>query len=105
MLKIAKKYFESWSKKNLNELSSFLHDDCVLEDWENSIDGKIEILDFNKKFFFENNVSLKINEIYENRNNVWAHLTITLNNTEVLEVIDVLNFKNDKIIKIKAFKG
>lgn len=103
--KIANKYFTYWSLKNLEGLDKIIHDDCILEDWQTKIYGKPKIKNFNKAFFKTNNIDLKINNMIKNNNEVWSYLTITINDTEVVEVVDILSFSKNKIIKIKAFKG
>lgn len=102
---IANKYFRYWALKDLEGLDKILHDDCILEDWQIKIYGKTEIINYNKAFFKANNFDLKINNIIENNNEVWSYLTITINDSEIVEVLDILNFSNNQIIKIKAFKG
>ena len=41
----------------------------------------------------------------ESIDEVWYYLTITNNEEEVIEVVDILSFSEDQIISIKAFKG
>ncbi len=106
MLKsIAIKYFEYWSNKELSKISELLHDDCKLEDWNINLNSKTKIIELNKDFFNNNEIELTINELVENKDKVWANISIKINNDEYLDVIDILTFSEKKIIKIKAFKG
>lgn len=102
---IALKYFEYWSSKNLEKISLLLHDECNLEDWTHSLDSKKDIINLNKEFFNANDVELKINNIVENSDKVWAYISIKINKNENLDVVDIITFKDKKIVKIKAFKG
>ena len=102
-LEIAKKYFSSWENKDIESLEELLSEDCILQDWEIKISGLDEIIKLNKKFFSENERSLDVVEIAEAENIIFAHLLIEVNEDK-LEVVDKLEFKNNKIIKIHAFK-
>tara|TARA_B100000886_G_C20426284_1_gene494230 strand:- start:6972 stop:7292 length:321 start_codon:yes stop_codon:yes gene_type:complete len=102
---VAVKYFEYWSNKELLNLSELLHDDCKLEDWNISLNSKAKIIELNKDFFNDNKIKLTINELVEDKDKVWAYISIKINNDKYIDVIDVLTFFEEKIIKIKAFKG
>ena len=104
-ISIANKYFDYWSSKNLEGLDEIIHSDCILEDWQTKIYGKAEIKDFNEAFFEANNIKLKINNMIESNNEVWSYLTITINDEEIIEVVDILSFSENQVISIKAFKG
>ena len=104
-ISIANKYFDYWSSKNLEGLDEIIHSDCILEDWQTKIYGKAEIKNFNEAFFKTNIINLKINNMIESIDEVWSYLTITINEEEVIEVVDILSFSEDQIISIKAFKG
>tara|TARA_A100001035_G_C27690989_1_gene457788 strand:+ start:99 stop:419 length:321 start_codon:yes stop_codon:yes gene_type:complete len=102
---IALNYFNFWSAKDLKNLEKILHENCVLEDWLVTVNGKDEILELNNAFFEENEISLTINELLVDDDKAFAYLTIVLNNKETLEVVDSLKFLDGQIVKIKAFKG
>lgn len=100
--KIAKQYFKSWSNKDINSLEMYLDENCKLNDWENNLNNKSEILKHNENFFKENKIALKILDIVSEGEIVFADLEITINE-EVVSVVDKLTFENNKIIEIKAF--
>jgi len=102
---IALDYFKYWSNKELSKISELLHEDCKLEDWNINLNSKTQIIELNKDFFDKNEIELIVNELVENKNKVWANISIKINNDEYLDVIDILTFSENKIIKIKAFKG
>ena len=104
-INIARKYFKFWASKDLNGLNEIIHENCVLEDWETKICGKNEIKDLNEAFFKTNDVDLKINNMIESNDEVWSNLTITINNKDKIEVVDILSFLDNQVIKIRAFKG
>jgi len=103
--KLAIKYFNLWSSKDLIGLESIIHKDCTFEDWTINIDSKGEILLYNESFFKKNEIDLKINNLIESNNEVWCYLTINIDDKEIIDVIDILTFYENQIIKIKAFKG
>ena len=102
----SKKYFESFSNKNLDELKEMYDDNIILKDWNGVWEGKKEVLIMNNNLF-QDIKSLKVNikQIHQILNRTYCHIDIEIDNTK-LDVIDVIDWtENFKISKIEAFKG
>ena len=101
------KYFDFFCKKDLNSLENIFSDEIILRDWEIHEEGKSNVLLANKRIFdsVESIDSEPIN-IYSEGNTVIAELQITINNSIVELIVDVISFDDDKnIINIRAYKG
>ena len=104
---IAKKYFQFFSSKNIKSLEKFFHKNITLRDWEINASGIKNVIEANKKIFSSvASISVKPLNLIEENNTVAAELEITINNKEVLKVVDIIEFDDQsKILSIKAFKG
>ena len=104
--KITELYFKSFQSKNIDFFRKNLCNDVKLIDWEVNLEGIEKVLDhmeytFNYFKTIEIN-SLKIDCIH---NISFSEFSIRLDNLQ-LEVIDRINFDDDRKIKsIRAFKG
>ncbi len=107
MLKqIAEKYFEDFSNKDIQGLSSLLNEGCILIDWDIIIEGRDLILENNSKFFSEiETLSVDVITISELDDKVLCEIVINIENIS-LEVVDVLSFDENLLIKkIHAYKS
>tara|TARA_B100000886_G_scaffold309136_1_gene243140 strand:- start:1190 stop:1528 length:339 start_codon:yes stop_codon:yes gene_type:complete len=104
-LKIVNDYFDNFSKKDLSALEKQIDDDIILHDWVLKVQGKLKVMETFKSIF-EENESIKISpvNIMGDQSCFSAEILITINNKEILEVVDVLKIKDNKIISIKAYK-
>lgn len=104
--KISKNYLEFFANKNIEGLSTLLHEDCILIDWDVVIQGRNLILENNKKFFNKiESLSVDIKTISELSDKVLCEIVINIENIS-LEVVDVLSFDEDLFIKkIHAYKS
>jgi len=100
-------YFENFSKKNISALRKNFADDIYLRDWvieQSGIDNVIKVIEN----IFVNNSSFEIkplNLLAEN-NQVSAEIEILINRKELIRVVDVIKFNDQKkIISIIAYKG
>jgi len=103
---LAKKYFETFSREDLDGLAEMFDDNVVLKDWDISATGKMGVLAANRNIF-ESVESIVVTPIYlyEDNSTVVAELSIVVNGREHLFVVDVLSFVGDKIASIRAYKG
>ncbi len=103
---LAKRYFDLFSKKDINNLKILFSKDIVLKDWEIEANGIIEVEEVNKKIF--NSVKTIVatpTNIYQDNSVLICVIDILIDETEKLKVVDILKFnKNKKIEKISAFK-
>lgn len=103
-----KKYFVNFENKNIEGLKRLFSDDVILADWNISAKGLPEVIDANINIF--NSVSsIKIiqNSTYCNENNkkFACDISIVINDSETLDVVDLIEFDNNgKIKAIKAYK-
>ena len=108
LIKISKKYFKTFSNKDLPGLEKMFAEDVTLRDWEIKATGIIEVLKANKNIF-ESVESIKVSpsRIYNDNNIVVAELDIDINNgQEKIMVVDIIEYnKKGKICAIRAFKG
>jgi ketosteroid isomerase-like protein len=103
---LARTYFSTFSKQDLDGLEEMFDDDVVLKDWDIEATGKMGVLAANKKIF-DSVESIIVTPIsmYQENNTVVAEISIVVNGREHLFVVDVLTFFQDKIVGIRAYKG
>ncbi len=107
MKNAALRYFQTFSKKDINALRDLYSSDVTLNDWEISAKGLDAVLDANSNIFnIAKNITVKPLNVYQDGNTVIAELEITLNACEPIKVVDIIEFTNNgKICAIRAFKG
>jgi hypothetical protein len=112
--KLCKKYFDTWSRKDLDGLAAMFANDVLLQDWEISASGIFKVLEANKAIFDKvTSLKVEVSNMYHDKDldhRVVCCLFITINegtkNEEMIRVIDVIGFDQDnKINFIDAFKG
>lgn len=98
------KYFEYFCTKNPKGLESLYTKDIQLTDWNGIWKGRLAVLEMNESIF-NNELFVKVDEINQYGNRTYAHITITINDTD-LKVLDVIDWTDDfKIISIQAYDG
>lgn len=105
--KIARKYFNLFSKKNIHELKDMFSNDIKLRDWDLEVNGLDNVIEAISKIFNSSEyLTIKIIELYFDVNVVVAELEIIVNKVNKIKVVDIIKFDNkSKITNIKAFKG
>ena len=106
-IEIAELYFNYWNKRDLSGLMSIFSKDIVLKDWEGSHQGSLAVLDANSKIFkHPPDIKLKVIDIAvtDDNHKIMAELEIYLDKELRIDVVDIISFRNDKIIDIKAYK-
>ncbi len=100
-------YLQSYQDKNLTAVAELFADQIVLRDWNLRVVGKQAALDETRKnFAAAQSLHIEVLHTYERTNSVAAELIITVNNTEILHVVDVLDFDaQGKIEAIRAYRG
>ena len=100
------KYFKLWQTKNIEGLSKLFDDSILLQDWDNLIRGKEDIIKFNLDFFNSVNlIELNVVSSHCFENITFSELSIIIDGVK-LTVLDKIVFnENLKITLIKAFKG
>ena len=107
MKEIAEKYFKLFSEKDLDALDPLFDERATLRDWEIEAEGKSDVFAAMKNIF-DSVESIQVDPLrtYVWENTVVAELDITVNNSEKLAVVDIIDFTDEgKIFGIRAFKG
>ena len=107
MKEIAEKYFKLFSDKDLDALEPLFDERATLRDWEIEAEGKSDVFAAMKNIF-DSVESIQVDPLrtYVWENTIVAELDITVNNSEKLAVVDIIDFTDEgKIFGIRAFKG
>ena len=115
MKEVAEKYFKLFSEKDLDALDPLFDERATLRDWEIEAEGKSNVFAAMKNIFDSvesinvqpvNMGSWRYTQETGKPMTVVAELDITINNTEKLAVVDIIDFTDEgKILGIRAFKG
>jgi cytochrome oxidase Cu insertion factor (SCO1/SenC/PrrC family) len=104
MLSFYKKYFDKFTKKDVNFLNEIFDDNIKIIDWTGEAIGKNEAIEFNKNIFNNiQNINIKIINYSINDASAFFQLVINADG-EIIKVIDVIHIKNNKILSIEAYK-
>ena len=105
MKEIANQYFNSWNKHDLSELRNLFDKNVVLKDWDILTVGIENVLKANSNVF-KNFPSIKV-EILNmaiSSKKVMCEIKVLINETESIDVVDILEIENNLIKSVKAFK-
>ena len=104
---IAIKYFDDFSNKKISSLKKVFANDIVLRDWEIEAKGVNKVLEANENIF-KKVISIFVEplHLYQEDNIVICELKILINSSEILYVVDVIEFNEEnKIKRIFAYRG
>lgn len=106
LIKLAKKYFDSFSKKDIQNLKNIFSEDIILKDWEIEATGINDVLEANKKIFNSvESITVTPKNIYQDDFVLICEIDIIINKAEKLKVVDILKFNEHyKIEEVSAFK-
>jgi len=97
-------YFTAFKNKDIEAVTSTLSDDVVLLDWVSSAVGKTNVLRiFTNIFETFKSIDVDIIDVITEGNRFSIELLIVLDET-IINVIDVIHIRDNKITKINAFK-
>jgi ketosteroid isomerase-like protein len=109
------KFFEShlrdflslYEAKDLEAISQKLASSVLLRDWNLEVRGKELVLaQFEKNFVEAKSISIDVSSVYISSTGACAEITIVVNKTESLRVIDILTFNSTmQITSIVSYKG
>ena len=96
-----------YEAKNLEAISQKLASSVLLRDWNLEVRGKKLVLaQFEKNFEEAKSISIDVSSVYISSTGACAEITILVNKTESLRVIDVLTFNSAmQITSIVSYKG
>ena len=100
-------YLEAYSAKDLERVADMFTDEIALRDWKISVTGKQSaVAETAKNFDAANSIEISVTGTYESSDTVAGELKITVDETEVLHVVDVVSFDNaGRIRSIRAYLG
>ena len=104
---ITLKYFKDFSSKDISSLKEVFANDMVLRDWEIEAKGIDAVIKANQNIF-NNVISIFVDpqNLYQEGNIVIGELKIVINDSEIIYVVDLIEFNEDnKIKRIYAYKG
>ena len=105
MEEIANQYFTSWNKQDLDELRNLFDKNIVLKDWDIHEFGIENVLNANSNIFKNvPEIKLEVLDMAVYQKKVFAEIKVLISEKESIDVVDILEFENDLIRKIKAFK-
>ena len=103
----AETYFKTFSNKDSEGLRNMFSDNVYLRDWDILANGIDEVVQANQDIFdsVDTIVVTPIRIISNGTDLVSAELEIVVNDEETLLVTDKLEFDDDKINSVRAYKG
>ena len=104
---ITLKYFKDFSSKDISSLKEVFAKDMVLRDWEIEAKGIDAVIKANQNIF-DNVISIFVDpqNLYQEGNIVIGELKIVINDSEIIYVVDLIEFNEEnKIKRIFAYKG
>lgn len=103
---IVNEYFKAWNAFDIIGLRRLMHPDISLTDWSNKVSGVDEVLDVNSSIFRQfPSAKIEIVAIAIcDENKAMAQLLIHLSPEQSLQVVDVFDICDEKIISVTAYK-
>ena len=100
-------YFYHFSCKDLDAVSQMFAPGSVLRDWENSAEGKVDVVAVYEKIFNSvKSIAVTPRALYKDGDTIIAELLISINSDEQILVTDIITFNEaGKIISVRAYKG
>ena len=105
MRKIANDYFVAWNDHDLHRLKLLFDEKIVLKDWDIYAVGIDDVLNANSNIFKNvPDIKVEVLDMAVSRKKVLVEIKVLISEEESIDVVDILEFENDLIRKIKAFK-
>lgn len=111
LINLASEYFNAWNINDVEQLKPLFHEDIELTDWDVSVSGFDKVIETNDKIFKgATGIRAEILGMTTGENVVSAQLRIhipenELRGAEVIDVVDIITFTNNKVSSIRAYKG
>lgn len=102
---IIEKYFSAFNDKDILSLEQLLDPNVSLEDWDGSFYGLNEVIRTASKIFSKfPQLKIDIRGLAFSNNYACAEISIQLDNTNLIKVVDIFELEDGKIYKIRAYK-
>lgn len=104
---LLRKCLSAYEAKDIETIAAMFSPDVVLRDWNYEVRGKeAAIAEFAKNFADAESLKIEIKHIFAEGLQAAAELEITVNQVEILNVVDVMGFNTSgEITRITAYKG
>ena len=104
---LTRNFLAAYEAKDIATIAAMFHPGIVLRDWNSEISGDAAaVAEFTKNFQQAESLKIVIKRIYLDELSSAAELEIAVNQTELLNVVDVLSFNEaGKILSIVAYRG
>lgn len=108
-LLLTQKYFQAFADKNISALSAMFTDDITLTDWTARFSGRESVLQFNIGLFdVMSSIMVIPHKLAVTDSTVFAQISVMLtsadNKTVTLNVVDIIEYRDNKIASIRAYK-
>jgi len=104
--KEALKYFKLFNSGDIINIGEMFSPDIILNDWTVKSEGKDDVLNAIQSIYDSvDSIYVLPQNIFCEKNTVVAELEVTINNSDVLMVVDILSFNDQRrIVEIRAYK-
>lgn len=106
-IEAARNYLLAYEAKDLTAIATAIRSDVRLQDWNISGQGEEFFLsETRKNFEAAQDIKIEILSMQESPDTVSAQLQITINGTQLLNVVDVIELDSKNLIRaVRAYKG
>lgn len=100
---LTERYFKCFQEKNIEGLRELYDENVKLKDWSVENEGIENMINANADLFLLN-YELNVHKIVVFENTTYSTISIDFG-AEKIEIIDVIEFSDNKIISVRAYKG
>ena len=100
---LTEQYFKCFQEKDINGLRELYDENVKLKDWGVEDEGIENMINANADLF-KLNYELNVHKIVVFKNTTYNTISIDFG-AEKIEIIDVIEFSDNKIISVRAYKG
>ena len=100
-------YFNAFERKDITKLRELFDSEIVLCDWNIEVKGVENVLNANANIFNSyQTIQVNVISLYIEKDTAIGELIIILDGTNVIKVVDIIEFTDQgKIKNIRAYKG
>lgn len=99
---LTQSYIKAFNDNNIDKLSLLIDDNVVLIDPSNKIEGKVNLINFLKNLFDSNSISFSSKLLISEGDISVVHFDLQVNQDN-LSGVDIIKWKNGKIISLIAY--
>lgn len=104
---LTRKFLTAYEAKQLDVIAKMFSAEIVLKDWNYEVSGyEPALAEFAKNFADAKTLKISIKQLLVAHNSVAAEIEVLVNNSDKINVVDVLRFnETGQILSIFAYKG